>query len=85
MEAFEHIVSSPEGVHGRTAIRLVERAEELNSRILVENGARTAHADRLFDLLALGARQGDRLHITVEGKTAQADALRLKEFFKAYI
>lgn len=85
MEVFEYIIANPEGVHGRTAVRLVERAGELSSRILLKNGERSAHADRLYDLLALGAKQGDRLHITVEGKTAQADALRLKEFFKAHL
>lgn len=77
-ETVEWIVGYPAGLHARPASRWVEAARAHAARMQVRHGHEVADAKNLLALLQLGARAGDRLHISAEGRDAAAALARFR-------
>jgi phosphoenolpyruvate-protein phosphotransferase len=77
-ETVEWIVGYPAGLHARPASRWVEAARAHAARMQVRHGNEVADAKNLLALLQLGARAGDRLHISAEGRDAAAALARFR-------
>lgn len=79
---FTFTISDPEGMHARPAGRLVEEAQKYQSAITLDDNGTTADAKRIFAVMALGAKQGDVIDVTVDGPDQDKAAQELQAFFK---
>ena len=82
MHKFEITVHDENGIHARPAGLLVKEAQKLSSEITVTCRERAADAKKLFSLMALGAKCGDVLTVTLSGINEQADAAALYRFME---
>ncbi|WP_022978012.1 phosphoenolpyruvate--protein phosphotransferase [Nevskia ramosa] len=84
-EAFVWTVGYPAGLHARPAARWVEAARAHASRVQVRNGDEVADAKNLVALLQLGAKAGDQLNISAEGRDAAAALARFRSLIDSLI
>jgi phosphocarrier protein len=82
MQKFEITVSDPVGIHARPAGLLVKEAQKLSSDITVMCRGKTADAKKLLAVMSLGAKCGDTLSVSVEGKNEEADADKIKKIIE---
>ncbi len=80
MKAFDYVITDPEGIHARPAGLLVKEAAKYSSTITLEKGTKKADAKRIFAVMGLAAKNGETLHVTVEGAD-EADAAGAMETF----
>lgn len=60
-------LKDPLGIHARPAGMLVKEASKFKSSIKINSNDKTADAKRIFSVMGLGAKCGDRLNIIIEG------------------
>ena len=60
------------GLHARASAKLVETASRFQSSIRIGRGERLVDARSIMSLLMLGAGQGSRLRLEVDGDDADA-------------
>ena len=82
MQKFDFTVTDENGIHARPAGLLVKEVQKLSSRVTVACRDKSADAGKLFALMALGAKCGDTLTVTVEGINEQADAAAVYRFMQ---
>jgi phosphocarrier protein HPr len=66
------VLHNKAGLHARSAASLVKTAARFEASITLRLKGRPANARSLMELLRLGARQGDSIHITATGRDAFA-------------
>jgi len=71
------------GLHARPAGQIVKIASKYKSAISIKKGAQTADAKKLFSVMALGARQGEKITFTFEGDDAAEAAAEIEQFVSA--
>lgn len=81
MKQFTITVNDPNGLHARPAGQLAKAAAGFKSRVVLEKNGRTADSRRLMAIMALCVKQGEAVHITVEGEDEDAAAKALAQFF----
>lgn len=67
MKSFDYVIKDELGVHARPAGILVKKALEYDSGITIKKGDKQADAKRLFALMSLGIKCGDKVTIICEG------------------
>ena len=67
MKSFDYVIKDELGVHARPAGILVKKASEYDSGITIKKGDKQADAKRLFALMSLGIKCGDKVTIICEG------------------
>jgi len=82
MKEFTHIIQDPAGIHARPAGLLVKEARKFSSTITLTKGEKTIDVQRIFALMALGAKQGDALVVRVEGPDEEQAAAAIETFLK---
>ena len=83
MVSFTYIVKNGEGLHARPAGMLMQFAKDHTSDVSILLNGKTANAKRIFSIMGLGAKAGDRLEFHVEGVSENPDAAQLKKFCEA--
>lgn len=83
MKEFTYTITDAAGIHARPAGLLVKEAKKFESAVTVSKGVRKADLKKLFGVMGLGAKQGDRLTVTVEGADEEAAAGAIEAFLKA--
>nr|WP_321981552.1 phosphoenolpyruvate--protein phosphotransferase [uncultured Cohaesibacter sp.] len=78
---FEHVVTSPHGLHARPATALVDLSKTFQSSILVRNGNKVGDAKSLIGLLKLGIDNGATIRISADGPDAEK---ALEAIFNAF-
>lgn len=68
MKELTYVVTNPLGVHARPAAMLAQLCVNLKSSVKLECNGKTAAGNNVLEILALGAKKDDALHITVEGE-----------------
>ena len=82
MQVLEAVnVRIPEGLHLRSAARLVQLIQRFKSRVAVQRGETRVDARSILGLLGLSARQGSQLIFYFEGEDALAAAWAVRDFF----
>ena len=81
MQSFMYTVKTPVGLHARHAGLIVKEAKLYQSAVTVTHGERSADARHLMALMTLGVKQGDVVHVTVEGVDEDVAALKMKALF----
>ncbi|MFD6070099.1 dihydroxyacetone kinase phosphoryl donor subunit DhaM, partial [Amycolatopsis lurida] len=67
------------GLHARPAAVLVRSIAGLDAQVTVRLGDETADANSVLALMALGARQGDRIEVRAKGAQAEEALTKIKE------
>lgn len=79
---FTVTIFDPEGMHARPAGRLVEQAQKYQSAVTLNDNGTAVDAKRIFAVMALGAKRGDVINVTVDGPDQDKAAEELQAFFK---
>lgn len=83
MKEFEYTITDPQGVHARPAGILVKEAAKYQSAVTIEKDGKKGDAKRIFAVMALGAKCGQTIKVTVDGADEDEAATAIEEFLKA--
>ena len=83
MKTFEYTITDELGIHARPAGELVKVTKQFASTIKLDCNGKSADAKRLIAVMSLGAKQGNKITVSVEG--ADEAAAKLEEFFKTQL
>lgn len=83
MQTFDYVIQESLGIHARPAGILVKFTSSLQSRLEMKNqNGRTADLKKIFSVMGLGVKCGDKIAIFVEGPDEVEEAEQLKNFFQ---
>ena len=82
MKEFSYVLTDENGIHARPAGMLVKEAGKFQSTIKVTKGEKSADVKRLFALMGLAAKKGDKLDFKVEGDDEDNASQALREFLE---
>lgn len=85
MKQFEHLVTTPGGIHARTTGRMVSLAAQYRCKVTILLDGRTADLSRPIELLALGVRQNQTVTVQVEGPDEDSCAAALQQHMQATV
>lgn len=81
MKEFNYVLKDDNGIHARPAGILVKEVAKFKSEVKVTLREKVADARRIFALMGLGAKKGDKLLISISGEDEDEVTEKLKEFF----
>ncbi|WP_340700992.1 HPr family phosphocarrier protein [Brevibacillus borstelensis] len=81
MIRFDVHVTAAGGLHARPAALLVNKAGQFQSKVTVIKDQKKADGKSILGIMTLGASQGDRLTLEIEGADEEQAAAALKELF----
>lgn len=82
MQSFEYTITDAQGIHARPAGLLVREASKFTSDIKVSFNKKTGDAKRLFSVMGMGIKCGNKITVTIDG-TDEAEAVSsIKSFFE---
>jgi len=70
-------LGSKSGLHARPAAIFVQKAKEFQSQVTVAKNDKAVNGKSILSILTLGAKQGDRVVLKVNGNDAQAAVKKL--------
>lgn len=82
MIAFEHVIRNPVGLHARPAGLLTKLVKEHNYTINISYNGRTARADRMLQMVSLGAATGATILVEIFGEASTEDICVIRAFFE---
>ena len=82
MKQFEYTVKDPDGIHARPAGILVKEAGKYKSTVTVTKNETTADLKKIFSLMSLGVKQGDRILIEITGPDENPALEAIKSLFE---
>ncbi|SHO50003.1 HPr family phosphocarrier protein [Anaerocolumna xylanovorans] len=82
MKEFQYTVTDPLGMHARPAGLLVKEASSCESSVKIIKGKKSVDAKRIFGVMGLAVKYGERITVTVEGAQEDNEAARLEEFMR---
>ena len=82
MKEFSYTIRDEMGIHARPAGMLVKEAKKYDSSITISKNGQSADLKKLFAIMQLAAKQGDKVRVTVEGKDEDIAAASLERFFQ---
>lgn len=80
MTQFKYIIKSPEGIHARPAMLLMQEAKRMSSRISVLYNGKTANAKNVMSLMTLRAFQDAEVIFQLDGSDEKEEAEKLRDF-----
>lgn len=83
MNEFEYTVRDPLGIHARPAGLLVNEAKKYRSSITLTAKGGTADAKRIFAVMGLAVKCGDKIKVSCEGGDEAEAAQALKTLLEA--
>ena len=81
MQTFEYIIKDEAGIHARPAGMLVKKVSELSSTVTVTKDEKSVNASKLFAVMSLGVKCGDKITVNISGENEAADTEIIKSFF----
>lgn len=81
MKQFDYTIQDALGIHARPAGQLVKVVKGFSSKVMIEKAGKSVDATRLMSLMGMGVKQGDALHITVEGADEAEACAAVQKFF----
>ena len=82
MKEFVVMVRDPVGIHARPAGLLVKEAQSMQSEVRIRCADKEADGKKLFSVMRLGAKTGDRLTVTVTGAREEEESRFLRAFME---
>ncbi|MCD7954068.1 MAG: HPr family phosphocarrier protein [Synergistaceae bacterium] len=83
MKEFSYVITDPAGIHARPAGLLVKEAMKFTSSIKIAKGEKSGDLKRIFSVMGLGAKCGEKVTLKVEGPDEEAAAAAVEAFLKA--
>jgi len=80
MQEFTYTIKDEIGIHARPAGSIAKIAKESQSVIIAYCKGKSADPKKIFSLLALSAKQGDEIRITIDGPDEEEVFSKLKEY-----
>lgn len=85
MISFRHIIVNPVGLHARPAKQLAKMVKERNYQIDITYNGRTVKADRMLQVVSLGAVTGAAINVEIYGNPTDEDVLFIRRFFNEQV
>ena len=82
MQNFTYTITDPSGIHARPAGILVKAVAKFNSKISLEKAGKTADAKKIFSVMGLAVKTGEKVEVSIEGEDEEAACAELKKFFE---
>jgi len=82
MTEFNYTITDELGIHARPAGMLVKEADKFDSEISIYKNDNCGDAKRIFSVMSLGIKHGDKIKITINGKDEEEAKDTLYRFFK---
>ncbi len=82
MVSFSYVLQDKEGIHARPAGLLVKEAGKYQSDIHIDCKGKSGDAKRIFSVMSLGAKNGEEITISCEGKDEKEAAEAMQTFLK---
>ena len=79
MIKIKYVVESPDGIHARPAALLAQCCINFKSAVMVAKDDLKADGDNVLQILALGAKKGDTLKVTIDGEDEEAAEKAINE------
>lgn len=80
MKTFEYKITDEVGIHARPAGVLVKTVKDIGAKVTITKGEKSAEAQKLMAVMALGVKKDDVVTVAVDGDDAAFDAI--KKFFE---
>ena len=80
MQKFAYKITDELGIHARPAGLMVKKASDFQANIKVRKGDKEADAKRLFALMSLAVKKGEKIEVVAEG-TDETEAIAAMEHF----
>lgn len=82
MQSFEYTITDAQGIHARPAGLLVKAASNYVSDIQLALGEKSCDAKRLFGIMGMGIKCGNKITININGSDEETAAAEIKKFFE---
>ncbi len=83
MKTFSYTITDPEGFHARPAGMFVKEAKKYQCKTTVVKDGKRADARKMFGLMGLGIKGGQKITVETEGEQEAEAAAALEAFLKA--
>ena len=80
MNSFNYTITDEVGIHARPAGLLVKAVKEIGAKVTITKGDKSAEAQKLMAVMALGVKQGEEVTVTVDGDEEAFN--KIKKFFE---
>ena len=85
MQSFEYTITDSQGIHARPAGLLVKEASKFSSDIKVLFDEKSGDAKRLFSVMGLGIKCGNKITVTIDGIDEASAVNAMKAFFEKHL
>ena len=88
MQVFHYTIRDELGIHARPAGLLVKEAMKFESEVTLSSGdssEKTGNAKRLFSVMGMAVKCGDRLTVTTEGEDEETASRALLAFLEEHL
>jgi phosphocarrier protein len=85
MKSFDYVIKDELGIHARPAGELVQKAKSFTSDITLAKGDKNSDLKRLFGVMKVGVKCGDKITVTATGADEDAAAVALEAFLKDHL
>jgi len=82
MTEFNYTIKDSLGIHARPAGLLVKTADTFDSEITISKDDKKADAKRIFSVMSIGIKCGDKIKITATGTDEEKAIAEMKKFFE---
>lgn len=82
MKTFEYTITDEVGIHARPAGVLAKKVKEYASKIVITKGEKSAEAQKLMAVMALGVKKGETVTVSIEGDDEETCVAEIEAFFK---
>lgn len=82
MKEINYLITDELGLHARPAGLLVKQAQKYKSDITVRKGEKSGNAKRIFNVMSLAVKKGDRVIFSINGEDEEPAAEELDKFLK---
>ncbi len=86
MKQFDSLIKDALGIHARPAGALVKAAKSFSSvSTLKKEDGKTADMKKLFDIMGLAVKQGEKVTVTVSGEDEAEAIQEIRKTFETYL
>ena len=78
----EYTITDSQGIHARPAGLLVKEASKFSSDIKVLFNEKSGDAKRLFSIMGLGIKCGNKITVTIDGADEEIAVSAMKDFLE---
>ncbi len=82
MKQFEYKITDPLGMHARPAGLFVKEAINFSSSVELEKNGKKGDGKRIFSVMSLGIKGGEKVTVTIKGEDEEQAARALETFMK---